>query len=418
MKIQKINIKEFKILSDFEAEINGNNIFLLGDNALGKSSVIQFIEIALGKQGNVPIGADGSGYVVTDKSGKQYTFFVKIKDGKAVVTVECDGMKDSRKGTLQAIIGAMDFNIDDFVELSKSVAGRKKQVEIFKSFLPEETRTDFAQYEANLKAIYDERTELSRVMKSTEGAMREHPLHNLPDLSGFSFVDTNALMSELNIANEKNQKISDVENRKSQRELAIVNYEQQIKQFESQILKLKVDRDAEQGKNNQAILFLNTNKKTDTTEIQTKIGNAAETNARAEAANQLLKLRQAQEMMSKEFIVLDEKINNERQAISDAIREMEAPIDGLMFEGEQLLYKGIAVSPDSLSTSEIMELGIRLKMAENPDLGILFIERGESLGKARLKEIVELAEKNGWQLIVEQVVRGNGKLTVEIIKAE
>jgi hypothetical protein len=64
-----------------------------------------------------------------------------------------------------------------------------------------------------------------------------------------------------------------------------------------------------------------------------------------------------------------------------------------------------------------MHLGIKLKMAENPDLGILFIQRGESLGAQRLKDIQDLAKKYDWQIIMEQVERGNEKLTIEIMKA-
>jgi hypothetical protein len=55
-------------------------------------------------------------------------------------------------------------------------------------------------------------------------------------------------------------------------------------------------------------------------------------------------------------------------------------------------------------------------MAENKDLGILFIQRGESLGAKRLKEIQEMAQKYDWQIIMEQVDRGNEKLTIEIMQ--
>ncbi len=94
----------------------------------------------------------------------------------------------------------------------------------------------------------------------------------------------------------------------------------------------------------------------------------------------------------------------------------------MSFEGDMggspiLTYKGIPVSPDSLSTSEIIELGVRLKMAENPELGILFLEHGESLGKERMKVILDICKKNNFQVILEEVRRGQEKLTIEIIGA-
>jgi len=91
-------------------------------------------------------------------------------------------------------------------------------------------------------------------------------------------------------------------------------------------------------------------------------------------------------------------------------------VDGLTVDADSLIYNGVPVSSASLSSSEIMHLGIKLKMAENPDLGILFIQRGESLGAKRLKDIQDLAKKYDWQIIMEQVERGNEKLTIEIME--
>jgi hypothetical protein len=54
-------------------------------------------------------------------------------------------------------------------------------------------------------------------------------------------------------------------------------------------------------------------------------------------------------------------------------------------------------------------------MAKNPDCGILFVSQGESLGNERLKLIQDLAKKNNWQIIAEQMVRGNEKLEVELM---
>ena len=109
------------------------------------------------------------------------------------------------------------------------------------------------------------------------------------------------------------------------------------------------------------------------------------------------------------------KIESERQAISDTIKSMDSPVEGLSFEDESLVYNGVPVNENNLSTSEIMELGIRLKMAENPEFGIIFLQRGESLGKDRLKLIQELAKKNNFQLIIEEVQRGQEELVVQFI---
>lgn len=419
MNIQKVNIKEFKVLKNIEQEINGNNILLLGDNAVGKSSFIQFIKIALGDTSNIPPNATGEGEVIADKNGNKYTFTVKFKDNKPVVTVTSpDGLKDARKGTIAGIVGAIDFNIDEFTELSKTVAGRKKQVEIFKSFLPEEIRSDLAKYEANVKANYDSRTEVNRIVKEKEGAIKQHPLLNeVGAKKVFEKIDTAEVYAKFESANESNNKIKDVQIRLNQRKAEISEKGEQAKELQGKIDAINKMISEAEAKNKEAEKFLDANKLTDLSEFETKIKTASDINKDYESSELLKKDIALIEKLKEESGDFTAKIELEKEAIATAIREMDTPIQGLSFDEEQLVYNSVAVNPDSLSTSEIMELGIRLKMAENPDLGILFIERGESLGAKRLQEIQAIAEKSGWQIIMEQVERGMEKLHVEIMKS-
>jgi predicted ATPase len=48
MKIQRVKIKEFKKLKDIDLKIDGQNIWIKGENGMGKSTLMQFIEAALG----------------------------------------------------------------------------------------------------------------------------------------------------------------------------------------------------------------------------------------------------------------------------------------------------------------------------------------------------------------------------------
>lgn len=421
MKTEKVIIKEFKVLKNFEAEVKGNHILLCGDNGVGKSSFMQFIQIALGKQNNIPPNASGEGEVLVNRNGEEYKFHVKFKDGKPVVTVTGpDGMKDSRKGTIASIVGAMDFDINEFVELSKSKAGQKKQVEIFKSFLPQEVREEIARFEANVAASYEERTELNKDIKKLEGSIALHPLNNLPDFELTKFVETNTndVMELLKAANEHNAKVSKVETGLSERQISLKEKQAQAELLKAQLKKLEEDSSVLKSEIVKAENWLaeDKNKKQDTSVFEKSISDAAENNTKHRHAQALLTDRKKLEAYKQESGELTAKIESSREAIRNAIRgDFESPVSGLSFEDEILIYNGVPVGPDSLSTSEIIELGIRLKMAENPDLGMLFIEHGESLGTDRLKLIKEIADKAGWQIIMEQVERGNKKLQIEIM---
>jgi len=62
MKIKQIKIKDFKAIKEFEADFKGANIIICGENGVGKSSLMQFIEIALGRNNNIPPDATGESY--------------------------------------------------------------------------------------------------------------------------------------------------------------------------------------------------------------------------------------------------------------------------------------------------------------------------------------------------------------------
>lgn len=417
MKIQQIKIKDFKVIKNFEADIKGHNIFLIGDNGVGKSSILQFLKIALGDQSNIPPNATGEGVVIASKDGGNYTFKVKFKDGKPVVEVTSpDGLKDTKKGTLAALIGAIGFDIDEFVSLSKTTAGQKKQVEIYKSFLDPEIIKEIEALQVKVKSLETERTETGREEKRLKAVIESHPLRNEIDLSKFKEVDTASLLDSLNKANTKNETIKDIGLKTANKLAELAQTDNEIEELERKIIELREKKGTLSTEHEKGVKWLETNKPIDTTDIQTQINEASETNKKAAQAAQLVKDREAHALAVEEYGTATANIDSQKAEIARFIKEMAVPVDGLQFDDDMLIYKGVPVSEASLSTSEIMELGLLMKVAENKGLGILFLERGESLGAQRLKDIQEMAAKNNMQLIIEEVKRGES-LHVEIMEA-
>ena len=392
MKVQTVNIKSFKKLKDYKADIAGNNIFIMGENGEGKSTLINAIKIALGDQSNLPPNGVGEWVVVATKENGTYQFRVKLKDGKAVVEVTSpDGLKDSRKGTLAALTGAIGFDIDEFVSLSKTTAGQKKQVEIYKSFLDQEIIAEINTLQAKVKSLEVDRTETGREEKRLKAVIESHPLRNEIELTKFKEVDTAALLESLNKANEKNKSIEGVNTKMAAKKAEVDDCDVEIAELEKKIAAEKEKKatlltEIEKGK-----VWLQTNTPIDTTDIQTQINEASETNKKAAQAAQLIKDREAHAQAAESYGEATANIESQKAEIASFIKEMAVPVDGLQFDDDMLIYKGVPVSEASLSTSEIMELGLLMKVAENKGLGILFLERGESLGAQRLKDIQEMA---------------------------
>lgn len=418
MKIEKVYIKEYKVLKDVDANLAGKNVLLIADNDRGKSTFINFIQTALGKQDNIPPGAVGDGYVIADKEGKKYTFKVKIKDGKSSVIIETeDGLSDSRRGTLAGIVGAINLDIDEFVKLSESKAGQKKQVEIFKGLLPEEIRQRIADFENNVSVKYQERTELNRDIEKLKGAIAKHPLDNLrdSDLKAIQPVDLTKVYDELKAATTHNENVERGKLKQAEIEKNILREEQEIERLLREIEEKKKIIAEHTAQKDKIVDWLFKNEKKDITELEKKISFANETNVKHQHAQELLKQRIQLKTFIEESGEMTALIESQREGIQRTIREMDSPVEDLTFDEEKLLYKGFPVHPSSLSTSAIMELGIKMKMAENPDLGILFVERSESLGAEKWKQLLEISENYGWQIIAEKVERGKDKLQIEII---
>lgn len=77
------------------------------------------------------------------------------------------------------------------------------------------------------------------------------------------------------------------------------------------------------------------------------------------------------------------------------IANAKLPIKGLTFTDDGLELNGVPFVAGRVSDSQIMEIAAKLVIASNPKVKVFRIARGESLGKARLENIVAIAKNTG-----------------------
>lgn len=413
----KVKIKNFKVIEDFEMDLDGKSVLLLADNGRGKSSLMSAIEMAFGSKKGIPshMNKDGEAIVEVSKDGEQYTFQWKVnKKGDVDLKVTLpNGLKETTRGVIAGIIGAIDFDINEFVSLSDSTAGRKKQVEMFKKLLPADFIQGLSEFEKKLKNTFDDRTEINNKIKTLKGFINESPIFGA-DLK-VQPVDVEALNLELEAANKKNQLIKEKETAFEQRNLSIENRKKEIERLKLLIADEERKIHDEETLNKLYSDWRKKNDYIDVSEMSKRLAEASEINVKASKAedhNKKLKQLEELEEQAGEMTAL---IESTRQAIADAIRDFESPVPGLTFNDEMLIYNGIPVELSSLSTSEIIELGIKMRFASNPDYGVMMIEHGESIGEKRYQDILEYAKKYDLQLFIETVVRGKEELEVQFI---
>lgn len=420
MKIKKIKIENFKKLENFEFNPDGKNYFITGDNSVGKSTLIQFLEIAAGIETNIPENLIGKGVVIGTKDDGDYEFKVKIKDGKAIVQVQTpDGLKDDRKTTLKAITHAIGFDIMEFVKLSESKAGQKKQVEIYKSFLDPEIIEQIERLKKDVEISYNDRTEANKELVRIKSVIDSHRFSRLSDaeLGHYQPVDTSVLMEEQEKISAHNKTISEfvirLEGKKEsieESEKAAQDIGRQISELQAKLKEKMVEIDTLKADFEKGQKYLAANPLKDTTAISTKISNASQTNKDASDAAELIKQRGIYSKVEKEWEALEITVNSKRQSITDAIRDMDSPVDGLSFNEDSLLYNGLPVEFGSLSESEIMLLGMKMFIARNKEYGIVYLENSNLIGQKRWEELLALVKENDLQLFAEEVVRGQEEL--------
>ena len=416
MKIMRVSIVNFKNLRKLEKEIKGKNILLLADNEKGKSSFMQAIRITLGSGDMPPTPIthgeqNGQIEVVTDENGNEYTFRMTFQEGKKPMleVIAPNGLRDNRKSAIGSIVGEIDFDLHKFVTMSETTAGRKEQIKIIRSLLPEEVQRDLNEHEDRIEMHFETRANINREIKALKGFIEESGLQPLDFKMYENPVDTQRLQSDYNKQLEENAKIQGVKDRFETRKDEITRINDEIKRLQDQKSKQEVDQaNAEK--------YLDKNKIKDTEAKQHQLNTANEHNIKHSRVKDFAAKMAELTKREEESGELTALIDSSREALADAVRnDIEMPVPDLTFNEDTLLYKGQEVNINTLATSQIMHLGIQLKMAQHPNVKVLFIENGESLGIKKLKQIQDLCKEFDYQIIMEQVERGTDELKIEIM---
>jgi hypothetical protein len=417
MKVIKLIDVNFKALENFSADLNGYNVLLLGDNEVGKTSVIQFIKTCIGDKTCIPPGLNGSGEMVMEINGKPVTFKLEVEDGVPYINVTGDGISiKNKKSDLAELVGAHEFDPDHFVKMSETKAGRKEQVQEFKdTFIPEDIRKDLAKHENNAQNYYDQRTEINKEVAKLEGSIKTNPMYNhIHELDKFKPVDVSAVIAERDKAQKNNSNILTVKAELIVCDKAIENAKKEIAELEAKIAAHNAVIDLNIEKINKGNEWLKTHTEISTEQYDQQISQAGEINKKAADAENLKKQLAEIENLKNQSGELTVMVDSSRQLIADTIKQLDSVVPGLGFDEDQLVYNGIPVHPNTMSTSQRAQLAVILKRAENPNLPIL-LECSESWGKKKFDWLQELSQKEGFQFIAERVDSDKEKLEIKII---
>ena len=464
MYIKKLQLLNFQVIESFEAEFDGTVYFVTGDNELGKSTLLKAIGALLtGQRDDVLRNGASKGFakMIVGDDGEEYDVQLSFTEnnprGTLTIKQKSTGMATNNVSMLQRIFGYQDFDAVEFSRWSETAEGRRKQIAVVKSLLPESVRLRLDDIATEVIELKDERTGINRDVK-TFTTLRDSAAAILEpgDKEKYnSPIDVSELVEKAKADAQLIEKAKTVRSMLAQRIQQLSEIPVRINELENACKAncAKADADVEAARiayekakanaetvhrnwiedRDKGIAALNQQKM----DAERRMNNAKEWLAEYEKMNP--EGSNAEELLAKakEHNRRYESVRqyNERQVqleqakerandINEHIAELEAerkelianaqlPVDGLSFTDDGLLLNGVPFMPGKVSDSQTMEIAAKLVIASNPTVKVFRIARGESLGAKRLETIIDIAKRNGFQGFIEQVQRGQNEMLVE-----
>ena len=455
MYIKKLELVNFQVIKNFEAEFDGNVYLVTGENELGKSTLLKAIGALLtGQRDDVLRNGASKGWaqMVVGDDGEEYEVRLSYSEanprGALKITQKSTGMVTDNVSMLQKIFGYKDFDAVEFSRWSETADGRRKQIKVVKSLLPADVLKRVEEIDTAVAGLKEKRADVSRDKKAMAGFVDQIASQLNPgDVEKYakpSTVDIQGLMETQRKAAQLIEKAKTVRSALEQRtqqiaeiplrkeavehgyETAKANYEKAIQEARAALEKAEADRqrelaliDAEREdfmrRKENAEKWLSQYEANNPEKIDVA-GMLAEADAHNKKYNIVCQLAEKRALLSnleeveKNATASIEAYGDERAAL---IAGAKLPVDGLTFTEDGLELNGIPFVPGKVSDSQCIEVAAKLIVAANPTVKVFRIARGESLGSKRLQAIVDMAKANGFQGFVECVQRGQNDMRVE-----
>lgn len=383
--IKSLEITNFQRISAVKIEPTNNVIMLFGENANGKSSVLDAIETTFCKFNarvtKRPV-KDGAGRAdikiqLTDGTELHQKF---IPSGPALSGTGPDGSKIGQKD-IDQVISVLGVDAAAFIN-----AGERKQLETLLSvvelpFVPDEL-------DARRAEVFAERTGVNRDVKQLEA--QHAAFLPMPDDLPDEEVSVSTLLTQHHTAAQQNAAVREAFAMAHTLERRVADLAAQLTAAQEELAKAVAH-----AQDAPALI--------DTDAIQAQIDTAEVTNSqirvskekRAVGARLLAAVQTAGDLTAQ----LEQIDQTKADALAAASNDM--PIEGLTFDEEGVLYQGIPFS--RASGAEQIIVSAAMIIATNPEIRTMVIRNGNVMDANSLQVLQDMCEDNNFQAFVEFV---------------
>lgn len=464
MYIKRLELLNFQVIKEFNADFNGNVYFITGDNELGKSTLLKAIGALLtGERDDVLRKGETKGFakMVVGDDGEEFDVSLSFTEnnprGTLTIKQKSTGMATNNVSMLQRIFGYQDFDAVEFSRWSETAEGRRKQIAVVKSLLAPAVRERIEAIDVEVSVLKTERTGVNRDVKTFNALVAQITTQIEPgDVEKYAApVDITALMERQKTnaqliekaktvraaVSQRTQQLAEIPDRKKVVDETLTAAKRAIDEtvaaakaaYEKAIADAKIASEKADAAHAEAIATIEAERKAfaerkengenwlakyeennpEKTNVPELLANAEAHNKKYSLVQQYKEKKQQFDDVKAKAEQMDARIDVLTKERAGLIGNAKLPIDGLTFTDDGLELNGVPFVSGKVSDSQIMEVAAKLIIASNPTVKVFRIARGESLGEKRLTAIIDIAKRNGFQGFIEQVQRGQTEMMVE-----
>lgn len=407
LHIVELRAENVKRLQAVTVRPDGAVVLIGGQNAQGKTSLLDSIEMALGGGKTIPVepvrrGAR-KGRIVVDLGEivVERTFSPK---GTALEVRNAEGVPQKSP---QALLDSLTAKVC-FDPLAFAREEPAKQDAILKQVLG----LDFGELDGKRARLYAERRDANRDAKAIEARLDAAPLHAGVPTEEVSVSDLMAELDRMRAVEEEHraqrEKLEAARSHHAEMVEDCAETERLIIEAEERLAALKQDRTEKRASVEAANLELDRRRKTvdaivepDTSSVRERIATAEHTNAKVRQNRARKELESELRAASDRADKLSAAIENIDAEKQERLAAAEFPVPGLGFDETGPTLGGIPLS--QCSQAERLRVSVAIGAALHPRVRVMLVRDGSLLDDRSMGLLAELAGETGSQLWIERV---------------
>lgn len=405
IRINKLEIENVKRVKAVKLKPSDTGLTIIGgNNQQGKTSVLDAITWALGGNKYRPSNAKNESSVIPPiiKLTMSNGLVVERKGKNSDLKVIDPRGEKAGQQLLDSFVEELALNLPKFMnQSSKEKANTLLQIIGVGDKL--------AELEQEEKEAYNQRHAIGQIADQKEKYAKEQVYYPDAPQQLVSASDLIKRQQEILAKNGQNQIHR---NNLKELEASQVLDKEKYEQITAKIEELTREKEGLGSLINSRAENIELAKKTveelqdeSTAELEASIENIEQLNEKVRANLSKEKAEEDVQGYRDQYSRLSTIINDIRKKKTDLLNSANLPLEGLMVDDGELLYKGYKW--DSMSGAEQLKVATAIVRKLNPDCGFVLMDKLEQMDLDTLKEFGQWLEQEGLQVIATRVSKGD-----------